>query len=251
MSKKKNKKKKNAQKNNQQKNNQQKANVAPPKADNTTMIITVIVLIAMFLIVPMMITSFMMDKIENSGSAVDKVATDTPSFDGDTFTNEDGRAVTHTGTIVIDNNKEIKFELYGEDAPITVENFVGLVESGFYEGIIFHRVIENFMIQGGDPDGVGTGGSGVTIKGEFSQNGVDNDISHERGVMSMARSADMDSASSQFFIMHATSTYLDTAYAGFGKVTEGLEFIDEIATVDTDQNNKPIVDVVITSITID
>ncbi|MFI3236482.1 MAG: peptidylprolyl isomerase [Lachnospiraceae bacterium] len=164
---------------------------------------------------------------------------------------ESGYVVTHTGTIVIDGEKEITFELYGEEAPESVENFVKLANEGFYEGLIFHRVIENFMIQGGDPLGTGAGGSDEKITGEFTANGVDNTISHVRGVISMARSSAYDSASSQFFIMHADYTGLDGQYAAFGMVTSGLEVVDEIATVETNASDKPTTDVVITSITID
>ncbi len=159
--------------------------------------------------------------------------------------------VTHTGTIVIKDIGEMKFELYGEIAPITVENFISLVADGFYEGITFHRVIENFMIQGGDPSGDGTGGSKETIKGEFTSNGFENPILHEKGVLSMARTMDPDSASSQFFIMHAATPSLDGEYAAFGRITEGLEIIDDIATVETDSSDKPITPVVIENITID
>ncbi|MDD6616956.1 MAG: peptidylprolyl isomerase [Lachnospiraceae bacterium] len=122
----------------------------------------------------------------------------------------------------------IKAELDGDTAPVTVANFLNLAESGFYDGLTFHRIIDGFMIQGGDPKGNGTGGSDEKIKGEFSQNGVENPISHVRGTISMARSQDMDSASSQFFIVQSDSTYLDGQYAGFGTVTEGMEIVDKI-----------------------
>ena len=130
--------------------------------------------------------------------------------------------------IEIENYGTIKAELDPSVAPVTVENFVKLAESGFYDGLTFHRIISGFMIQGGDPNGNGTGGSSETIKGEFSANGVENNLSHTRGVLSMARSSDYNSASSQFFIMHADSTYLDGQYAAFGWVTEGMEIVDEI-----------------------
>lgn len=132
----------------------------------------------------------------------------------------------------------IKLTLDRENAPITVDNFIGLVEEGFYDGLTFHRIIDGFMIQGGDPLGNGTGGSDETIKGEFSQNGVDNEISHKRGVISMARSSDMDSASSQFFIVQADSTYLDGQYAGFGYVTEGMDVVDKICEEVTVQDQN-------------
>ena len=148
------------------------------------------------------------------------------------------------------NGGIIKLELYPEAAPITVENFVKLVKDGFYDGLIFHRVIKDFMIQGGDPEGTGMGGAKDKIKGEFSVNGWQNPISHLRGVISMARSRAYDSASSQFFICHADSTFLDGQYAAFGKVTEGMEVVDEIAGVSTDKNDRPREDVVIKTITI-
>ncbi|MBE6725740.1 MAG: peptidylprolyl isomerase [Ruminococcaceae bacterium] len=171
---------------------------------------------------------------------------------GGAETSEPGSTGGEDGTVMIEIEMEsggiIKLELYPDVAPITVENFVGLVKDGFYDGLIFHRVIKGFMIQGGDPQGTGFGGSGKTIKGEFKKNGVENDISHVRGVISMARSQKMDSASSQFFIVQEDSTYLDGAYAAFGRVTEGMDVVDEIASVQTDQNDRPYEDVVIKSI---
>ncbi len=143
-------------------------------------------------------------------------------------------------TIEMENGKTIKAELYPEKAPNTVNNFISLASSGFYDGLIFHRVISGFMIQGGDPAGIGTGGPGYCIKGEFALNGfTQNDLKHERGVLSMARAASMDSAGSQFFIMHKNASHLDGQYAAFGKVTEGIEVVDEIASVSTDWNDKP------------
>ncbi len=150
--------------------------------------------------------------------------------------------------IEMQNGGIINLELYPDKAPITVENFVSLVNEKFYDGLIFHRVIKDFMIQGGDPEGTGFGGSGKTIKGEFTANGVANDLSHVRGVISMARSKQMDSASSQFFIVQKDSTYLDGQYAAFGKVIEGMDVVDEIASVATDRNARPLEDVVIKSI---
>ena len=132
----------------------------------------------------------------------------------------------------------IKAELYGDLAPITVNNFVKLAKDGFYDGLTFHRIIPGFMIQGGDPNGNGTGGSDQTIKGEFSANGVQNDLSHTRGVLSMARANDPDSASSQFFIVHADSPFLDGNYAAFGKVTEGIEIVDAICERTTVQDSN-------------
>ncbi|MEG1304192.1 MAG: peptidylprolyl isomerase, partial [Oscillospiraceae bacterium] len=126
-----------------------------------------------------------------------------------------------------------------EAAPLTVKNFLELVSHGFYDGLCFHRVIADFMIQGGCPDGTGMGGSGTNIKGEFALNGIKNDIKHERGVISMARSSSPNSASSQFFIMHKDSPHLDGSYAAFGKVTEGMDIVDEIAAVAVDRNDRP------------
>lgn len=140
--------------------------------------------------------------------------------------------------ITVENYGDIYLELDGNTAPITVENFVKLAKEGFYDGLTFHRIISGFMIQGGDPEGTGMGGSDKNIKGEFSLNGVENNISHKRGVISMARANDPDSASSQFFIMHQDGTYLDGQYAAFGCVTEGMEVVDAIAeeTPVTDNN---------------
>ncbi len=142
--------------------------------------------------------------------------------------------------ITMESGKKISLELYPDIAPITVENFVNLANEGFYDGLIFHRVIAGFMIQGGDPMGIGIGGSGNNIKGEFAANGVNNPLSHKRGVISMARSQNFNSASSQFFIMHADGEFLDGQYAAFGKVTDGIEVVDEIASVATDRNDKPM-----------
>ncbi len=142
----------------------------------------------------------------------------------------------------------MELELFPAVAPITVENFLSLVDKSFYDGIIFHRVIEGFMIQGGDPNGIGTGGSGKNIKGEFTRNGVSNPLMHTRGVISMARSMFLDSASSQFFIMHKDAPHLDGSYAAFGVVTKGIEVVDKIAMVETNHQDKPLTDVVIKSI---
>lgn len=154
-------------------------------------------------------------------------------------------------TITMENDSEISIELYPEIAPNTVNNFVSLIEDGFYDGLIFHRVIPGFMIQGGDPDGVGTGGPGYGIKGEFSSNGFDNDLSHERGVISMARSQHPDSAGSQFFIMAENTSDLDGEYASFGEVIEGLEAVDTIVEAERDGNDKPLEDQQIKTITVD
>ncbi len=152
--------------------------------------------------------------------------------------------------IEMENGKQIKIELYPEIAPITVENFEKLVNSKFYDGLCFHRVISGFMIQGGCPDGIGTGGPGWSIKGEFASNGVKNDLKHERGVISMARSMMPNSAGSQFFIMHQDAPHLDGNYAAFGKVVEGMDVVDEIAKVDTNYADKPIVPQIMKSVTI-
>lgn len=141
--------------------------------------------------------------------------------------------------ITMENGKKIRIELCAEAAPITVANFEKLVKAGFYDGLIFHRVIRGFMIQGGDPTGTGMGGSGETIKGEFKQNGWDNPLKHTRGVISMARSMMKDSASSQFFIMHEDAPHLDGSYAAFGRVVEGMEVVDEIAECETDYSDRP------------
>ncbi len=153
--------------------------------------------------------------------------------------------------IEMENGKKIKLELDPSAAPITVENFEKLVNEGFYDGLTFHRVISGFMIQGGCPQGTGTGGPGHTIKGEFKSNGVDNPIRHTRGVISMARSMMPNSAGSQFFIMHKDAPHLDGQYAAFGKVVEGIEVVDEIATVDTDYSDKPKTPVVMKKVTIE
>ena len=145
--------------------------------------------------------------------------------------------------IELENGKKIKLELYPDKAPITCANFEKLVREGFYDGLIFHRVISGFMIQGGDPQGTGMGGAKEKIKGEFSINGVPNDLKHTRGVISMARSMNPNSASSQFFIMHKDAPHLDGQYAAFGKVVEGIEAVDEIAETKTDYNDRPLSDI--------
>lgn len=154
-------------------------------------------------------------------------------------------------TIEMENGLTIKAELYPDKAPNTVRSFVSLVSSGYYDGLIFHRVIKGFMIQGGCPEGIGTGGPGYMIKGEFSKNGFKNDIVHERGVLSMARSAMPNSAGSQFFIMHAKSPHLDGSYAAFGKVIEGIEVVDAIADVKVDYSDKPQQEQKISKMTVD
>ncbi len=154
-------------------------------------------------------------------------------------------------TIEMQNGKKIKIELYPEIAPITCKNFEKLVKDGFYDGLTFHRIIPGFMIQGGCPLGNGTGGPGWNIKGEFSSNGVKNDLKHTRGVISMARSMMPDSAGSQFFIMHEDAPHLDGQYAAFGKVVEGIEVVDEIAEVSTNYNDMPLEPQVMKKVTIE
>ncbi|MBR1877010.1 MAG: peptidylprolyl isomerase [Lachnospiraceae bacterium] len=160
-------------------------------------------------------------------------------------------ADTYRVTIKMKDGGEMKGELYPDIAPITVENFKKLADEGFYDGLIFHRVISGFMIQGGDPDGTGMGGPGYSIKGEFELNGVKNDLLHERGVLSMARAADPDSAGSQFFVMHKTSPHLDGSYAAFGKILEGLDVLDRIAETETDYNDRPLKEQVIETIIVE
>lgn len=154
-------------------------------------------------------------------------------------------------TITMQDGSVMKGELYPEIAPNTVNNFISLVKKGYYNGLIFHRVIPGFMIQGGCPDGAGMGGPGYCIKGEFSQNGFKNDLKHTKGVLSMARTMAPNTAGSQFFIMHQTSPHLDGAYAAFGKITEGLDVIDAIANVPTNYMDKPMKDQVIKTMEID
>jgi len=154
-------------------------------------------------------------------------------------------------TITMENDEQIVIELYPDIAPNTVNNFISLIEDGFYDGLTFHRVIPDFMIQGGDPDGVGTGGPGYSIQGEFSSNGFTNDLKHTRGVISMARSQNPDSAGSQFFIMVKDSPHLDGDYAGFGEVTEGMDTVDEIVSVDRDDNDKPVEEQVMKKVEVD
>lgn len=155
-------------------------------------------------------------------------------------------------TITMDDGGVITLELYPNVAPETVNNFVSLVKKGFYDGLTFHRIIPGFMIQGGDPLGNGTGGPGYSIKGEFKANGFRNDLRHERGVISMARAMDPNSAGSQFFIMHADAPHLDGNYAAFGKVIDGMGVVDSIASVRTNMfNDAPVVPVVIKSVTVD
>lgn len=154
-------------------------------------------------------------------------------------------------TITMESGDVMKVELYPQIAPNTVNNFISLVNKGFYNGLTFHRVINGFMIQGGCPNGTGTGNPGYSIKGEFRQNGVDNMMKHEAGVISMARSMMPDSAGSQFFIMHKKAPHLDGAYAAFGKIVEGMDVVNKIAEAETDYQDKPIVPQVMVSVTVD
>lgn len=154
-------------------------------------------------------------------------------------------------TIIMENGDVMKAELYPEVAPNTVNNFISLVKKGYYDGLIFHRVIRGFMIQGGCPQGTGMGGQGYSIKGEFSQNGFKNDLKHTEGVLSMARSMMPNSAGSQFFIMHKDAPHLDGAYAAFGKVTEGMDVVNKIAEERTDYSDRPLKTQKIKSMTVD
>lgn len=156
-----------------------------------------------------------------------------------------------TVTFTMENGDVMVAELYPEIAPNTVNNFISLVKKGFYDGLIFHRVIAGFMIQGGDPEGTGMGGPGYSIKGEFSHNGFENNLKHTKGVLSMARSMHPDSAGSQFFIMHENAPHLDGEYAAFGKLTQGLDVLDKITVIGTDWNDRPVVPQVLKTVTVD
>ena len=154
-------------------------------------------------------------------------------------------------TMELNTGKTIKIELYPEIAPNTVNNFISLVKKGYYNGICFHRVISGFMIQGGDPKGTGMGGPGYSIKGEFASNGFKNDLKHTRGVISMARTQMPNSAGSQFFIMHEDAPYLDGQYAGFGKVIDGIDAVDDIANTKTDWQDRPYDDIIMTKVLVE
>ena len=154
-------------------------------------------------------------------------------------------------TFTMENGDVMKAELYPEIAPVSVNNFISLIQKHFYDGLIFHRVIKGFMIQGGDPEGSGMGGPGYSIRGEFAQNGFPNDLKHTPGVLSMARSMHPDSAGSQFFLMHKTSPHLDGAYAAFGKVIEGMDIVDKIAETATDYSDRPLEDQVMKTVTVE
>ena len=181
-----------------------------------------------------------------------KEATSAPAAEKTETKEETNVDKTHPiATITMKDGGVIELELYPEIAPESVKNFIFLANSGFYDGLIFHRVIAGFMIQGGDPDGRGTGGPGYCIKGEFSANGVKNDLSHLRGVISMARAQPFDSAGSQFFICHADSQFLDGQYAAFGKVTSGLDVVDRIAKTTTDSRDKPYKDQIMETVRVE
>ncbi len=190
----------------------------------------------------------------DDASSVQKEDTDSSNITAGQEMQADGELLSgkHYVNIIIKDHGTIKVELDADAAPITVTNFVNLAKDGFYDGVVFHRIIEDFMMQGGDPTGTGTGGSEVTIKGEFSANGVENNLSHVRGAVSMARSQDNDSASSQFFIVHKDAVYLDGQYACFGYVTEGMDIVDEICenTEGGDYNgiipeeNRPVIETI-------
>lgn len=154
-------------------------------------------------------------------------------------------------TFTMENGDIMKAELYPDIAPVSVNNFISLINKNFYDGLIFHRVIRGFMIQGGDPEGTGCGGPGYSIKGEFSANGVENNLKHTEGVLSMARSMAPDSAGSQFFIMHKTSPHLDGSYAAFGKVIEGMDVVNKVAETATDYYDRPLEDQKLKSVTVE
>ena len=186
------------------------------------------------------------------GTAEQSAKTDAPAAEEKDTKEETNVDKTHPiVTITMKDGGQIQLELYPDVAPESVKNFISLANSGYYDGLIFHRVILGFMIQGGDPDGRGTGGPGYSIKGEFAANGVKNDISHVRGVISMARAKPFDSAGSQFFIVQADSTYLDGQYAAFGRVTSGLDVVDKIAKTTTDRNDKPYKDQVMETVRVE
>ena len=154
-------------------------------------------------------------------------------------------------TITMESGDVMKLELYPDIAPISVNNFISLIQKNFYDGLIFHRVIKGFMLQGGDPEGTGMGGPGYSIKGEFSSNGVENDLKHTAGVLSMARSMHPDSAGSQFFIMHKDAPHLDGSYAAFGKIIQGMDVVNKIAETATDYNDRPLEKQVMKTVTVD
>jgi len=184
----------------------------------------------------------------NSGNVSTTPPTEAPVEDGPELLGPDKHPVV---TIQLSNDKIIKLELYPEVASNTVNNFISLINKGFYDGVIFHRVIPGFMIQGGDPEGTGMGGPGYSIAGEFSSNGFENKLKHTRGVLSMARTGEPDSAGSQFFIMVADAPSLDNEYASFGKVTEGMDAVDEIVNQTTGANDRPKTPISMKKVTVD
>lgn len=183
-----------------------------------------------------------------SGNTSTTPPTEAPAEEGPELLGSDKHPVV---TIELSNDKIIKLELYPEVAPNTVNNFISLINKGFYDGVIFHRVIPGFMIQGGDPEGTGTGGPGYSIPGEFNSNGFENKLKHTRGVISMARTNDPDSGGSQFFIMHADAPSLDNEYAAFGKVTEGIEAVDEVANQKVGPGDMPETPISMKKVTVD
>lgn len=195
---------------------------------------------------------------DQSGSTTESTGTDSSATTG---TTEEASATDNSAdfkqandpivTIEMENGKKVEIELFPKAAPNTVNNFIALVKSGFYDGLTFHRVIPEFMIQGGDPDGAGTGGPGYSIAGEFKSNNVQNDLKHTRGILSMARAADPNSGGSQFFIMVADSPQLDGEYAAFGKVTSGMDAVDEIVNLPRDGQDKPNTPAVMKKVTVD
>jgi peptidyl-prolyl cis-trans isomerase B (cyclophilin B) len=187
----------------------------------------------------------------SSGKASGQQDNQKPPSNSNDALNDPNMQNTVIGAIELESGGVIEFELYPDLAPQSVYNFAYLARQGYYDGLIFHRVIKDFMIQGGDPEGTGAGGPGYCIKGEFEENGVSNNLAHDRGVISMARKGfPLDSAGSQFFIVHKNSNFLDGAYAAFGRVTKGLDYVDEIAECKT-QDDRPLKDVVIKTITIE
>lgn len=186
---------------------------------------------------------------DEKNAAENDASNDSDAANNDTdVTSEEGQPIV---TITMENEDTINLELYPDVAPNTVNNFISLIEDNYYDGLIFHRVIPGFMIQGGDPEGNGSGGPGYAIEGEFSSNGFDNDLKHERGVISMARSEDPDSAGSQFFIMVDEADHLDGDYAGFGKVIDGMDTVDDIVDSETDAGDKPVEDQKMKSVEVD
>ncbi len=208
--------------------------------------------IVLLLAVLLLCTAACAKKTEGAAPAPTEQATEAPAAQTAEPKEETNVDKTHPiATITMNNGGVIVLELYPEVAPESVKNFISLANSGFYDGLIFHRVIMGFMIQGGDPLGKGTGGPGYSIKGEFSANGVENNVSHVRGVISMARATPYDSAGSQFFIVHEDSTFLDGQYAAFGRVISGLDVVDDIAKTTTDSKDKPYKDQIMETVRVE